>query len=463
MLALTSASLVAISGCGLSTGGTGADSALFGPSPPGAGGGEQGASGTMGTSGATGTAGNGTTGKGGSPTTGKGGSGASGGATVGLGGGTAQGGKSVGQGGTAAGQSGAPIGQGGGPVGQGGGPVGQGGGPVGQGGAPAGPGGAPVGMGPVGTGGAPVGQGGAPVGPGPGGAPPGPGGAPVGQGGSTTTAGTTGSAGTTLTGPCQTPPGGCVQSLPSGWTLAAYENNHNQACPAAFATHDVVSNPMAAGGACSCGCAVNPTPSCTKGPLATFYGDNKCDTSGASLDVNGSGCTSLGGTASLANFFSATPVPLDIGCSVSINSDSSKITATADRICDASTACEEDVCKGMVGPGFKACVYSLGDVMCPAGWGNRTVVGDEPSFACGACGSCVATASCTGETIKLYADSQCLVQVASLDASGKCVQPNANSASAFKYTANVTNPKCEVMGGSMATVGVTNPRTVCCK
>lgn len=455
LLAFAAAPLVAIAGCGLATGGTGLDSSLSGP-PVGAGGASVGASGGAGASGASSNGGKGGASAGGTsagfPSSG-GASAAAGGATMGKGGSPAQGGAAT------AGKGGAPMGQGGGPVGQGGaaaqggGPVGQGGGgPIGMGGAPAGQGGAA--MGPVGQGGAPIGQGGAPVG-GPGG--PGPGGAPAGPGGS---------GGSGLTGPCQTMPGACVQSLPAGWALAAFEENRNDPCPALYETHDVVASPTAMAGACSCKCAFgSPQPTCTKGQLATFFGgNNKCDQTGLVLDVNGSGCTSLGGSGNLDNVFSATPLPAtQLTCSVSTAPNPAKVLSVGQRLCAAPAACAEDVCNGVVDAGFKACIYRDGDVSCPAGWNTRTLVGDDTSLACSQCVGCVATASCTAEKIKFFSDGQCKTQIANLDATGACVASNGMNVSAFEYTATITNATCAPSNASTATVDLKAPRTVCCK
>jgi hypothetical protein len=286
----------------------------------------------------------------------------------------------------------------------------------------------------------------------------------TGTGGTGTGGSGTGGGGTGGGGPCTTAPGACVASLPAGWTLAAYEASRAASCPTGFTQADVVAAPVAGAGACDCGCAFNSSPTCTKGMVPTQYGLTGCGLTGATLNVDGTGCTKLGFSGNLSTHFSATPAAATgLACTASTTTDLAKVTSTDERLCLAPTMCEEDVCGGMVDPGFSACVVHDGDQACPSGWPTKTTVGDSATLACAACTGCTGTADCTDEKVQFFSDQNCNNAGPTLDANGTCVSSNGSLVTAFKYTATVANQQCKGTGPKTASVGLAATRTVCCK
>lgn len=265
-------------------------------------------------------------------------------------------------------------------------------------------------------------------------------------------------------GPCTTAPGACVAALPAGWTLAAYEASRAAACPAGYTQDDIVASPVAGAGACGCDCAFDSPPSCTKGMVPTQYGFNSCSQNGATLNVDGSGCASLGFVGTLQTHFSATPAPAtSLACTASTLTDASKVTTSDQRVCHAPTACEEDVCSGIVDAGFQACIVHDGDQACPSGWPTKTVVGGAATLSCAACTGCTGTADCTDEKVQFFSDANCNNAGPTLAANTMCVASSQSVVAAYKYTATVSNAKCDGTGPKTATPGLTKPQTVCCK
>ena len=420
LFALAVAAPFVIASCGLSTSGTGAQS-----TPTGGNGGALASLGQGGTS----------------PSGGTGQGASSGGALGGSGGAAAKGGATGASGGKGGSTSGA-AGSGATPGGSGGMGTGATGGTMSA------------------TGGATTAQGGS-------------GGA--GQAGTTSAQGGTGQAGTASgqgggaagtssaggSGPCQTPPGPCVASLGAGWKPSAFEGNRALSCPPGFLQADVVAKPTAMGGACGCNCTLAAT--CTTGTMQTYYSDStSCANKGSTLDVSGPGCTSLGFVGDLANHFSAVPPGPVVSCAASTATDPTKLSAIAERVCEGPMACAEELCNGSAPAGFAPCVVHDGDVPCPGGWGNKTVVGSDATLSCSSC-SCTASAACANGKIDFFTDDTCSQSVAVLDVNTKCVSSSGKNISAFEYTADVVNAKCDAMGPKMATVGLTGARTVCCK
>ena len=56
---------------------------------------------------------------------------------------------------------------------------------------------------------------------------------------------------------CTTTSNTCATSLAAGWSPVALAANRNAACPGGYTTLDVVANPSANAGACTCGCHVH--------------------------------------------------------------------------------------------------------------------------------------------------------------------------------------------------------------
>jgi hypothetical protein len=262
--------------------------------------------------------------------------------------------------------------------------------------------------------------------------------------------------------PCDTAPSTCVAALPEGWELVLLTPDRNLDCPTEFAQHDVVAEAVAGAGACDCACAVGSGPTCTMGRMSTRYGTTtSCTSPGASINVNGSGCTPLAG--SFSSYFSGTPLPATVTCDASAVIDRTTVTSSELRVCDVPSACREEVCAGDVPAVFSACVASPGDVTCPAGWDTRTVVGESAELSCTPC-TCQASASCTDTRISFFSDAACGEPLVAFDVDDTCQSTNgATSISAFTYTATVSDAACAADGPKTPTVDLVATRTVCCK
>jgi hypothetical protein len=256
----------------------------------------------------------------------------------------------------------------------------------------------------------------------------------------------------------------CVQSLPAGWSLVAFAEDQAHICPNGFSKHDVITDPKAQAGACDCACVVDAGATCMSGTIQT-------------LNSQGSGCGGVGPTLSAANsacqvysnkldnHFAAKPPSAPATCTASSKANVDKVTSGAARLCDIPTACEEDVCKGVIESGFDACISQDGDVMCPSGWSmKRTLVGDSPSLSCSDCDSCSGTATCTEGVLDFFSDDNCQNNVASESVDNKC-QPSMSHPlyKSYKYTAQTVSTQCTGDGPKTATVGLNVPRTICCK
>jgi hypothetical protein len=264
-------------------------------------------------------------------------------------------------------------------------------------------------------------------------------------------------------GTCQTGPGACVGSLPAGWKVVAFEKSRNSTCPAGFTTVDVVANPLAAAGACGCACAATSTPTCNATQILTFYStDSSCGKTGVTLDVSGS-CGQFSGSYSA--YFSANAPTVAVTCTASATTDTTKLSSTKERICEAPTQCQEDVCGGVAPAGFSACIFNDADTACPTGWPNRTVVGSSTTVSCAACTGCTGSATCTGGKLTFFSDNACANSLATFNVDGSC-QATGGSESVKSYaykSATATNVQCKGSGPQTASVGLTGARTVCCK
>jgi hypothetical protein len=260
---------------------------------------------------------------------------------------------------------------------------------------------------------------------------------------------------------------GCLATVPSGWSIVAYETTA-AACPAGYgAAHDERSGATAATGACPCSCQITATPNCTAGTLPTYYGNGAgCSSQGESIPVNGGVCTALTQAGILAQSFEAPPIALSGGsCSGVPQPDPSQVTAQAVRYCDVPAASAGAVCEGTAPAGFAACIESAGDVACPTGtpFSNRSVVADTEKLSCSACATCLLTGTCSSPEISFYADTQCAQLVVQLPSNGTCVSSGANNRTvvASEYSAQA-NASCQA-SGSTPSITPLGQHTLCCR
>jgi hypothetical protein len=188
-----------------------------------------------------------------------------------------------------------------------------------------------------------------------------------------------------------------------------------------------------------------------------------CNSTGYALTAGGGACGTFGGsTLQLGNHISTTaPAATGGACSYDPKADTSKVKATEGRLCDAPPGCAGTLCSA-----GRVCIAQDGDVACPSGFANKTVVGAAPKVACEACGACAVEATCTG-TLSLFSDGACAQGQLDLPADGQCaVRPSAANGklySSYSYKGTVKAAGCAgTAPASKATVGLDKPTTVCC-
>jgi len=191
-----------------------------------------------------------------------------------------------------------------------------------------------------------------------------------------------------------------------------------------------------------------------------FGSDDTCASTGASINVPNSNCTSFNGN--LGDWFAGTPpAPSGATCSGSAVEDGAQVTSAELRACQVPESCREEVCNGTAPDGFSACIAQDGDTTCPSGWGTRTLVGTGTDLTCTAC-DCTVTATCTGGTISFFTDASCNDLLIALDVNDSCQDTPGGAIRGYRYTATL-NPTCTADGPNTASVELMGPRTVCCK
>jgi hypothetical protein len=266
----------------------------------------------------------------------------------------------------------------------------------------------------------------------------------------------------------------CVSAIPNGWSLIIYDLG-TDSCPPTFPAHDVAGTTTIEAGACSCNCTVTQNGGCALGTLNVHpsVGNGACDLdAGWSKDLNGTGCTVLGVTLSVAGPHSdqATPLPGQGGtCSDAPQADQTKIAAAPTRYCEVPPPGADSVCNGTVPSGFAACIMRNGQTTCPSGtpFVHGYLVEDGAALQCSSCAGCTVTTTCSNATLTGFSDMACSPQslVGSVDIDGGCNPANLttypSSLVAIEYSATASST-C-TPGSSTPSAKLTNPRTICCR
>lgn len=273
----------------------------------------------------------------------------------------------------------------------------------------------------------------------------------------------------------------CVPTAPSGWSgpgaLAEDTNTGDPpTCPTSFdAAPPVVAYAELSAAAAQCSCTCEPLdPSCGSATITT-------DTSAACLtpdnhgvSVNGN-CTNFPIAAS--SYYSFAPPPVTAG---SCLAKPSSMTPPAgfgvrDSLCvasplDVADACAtDDVCVPIADAPFAspACIWTDGDVDCPAGsdYATRTLLHRDidDTRGCTACTCGEIGGTCTG-TLELRAQASCAgAVVGQIDVGADCelVAGAVVSAQLVEFEANGT---CGAASGAQpaGSATATDPITVCC-
>jgi hypothetical protein len=273
---------------------------------------------------------------------------------------------------------------------------------------------------------------------------------------------------------CSATGNACSGALEPGWTPIAFAGDRGAACPNEFTTVELVTNPLANAGACTCACQISATdpPTCAQGSFASTVGSTtSCSSQGISYAVNGTGCTALAQSGSLSAYGRYAALALDRGtCIASAKPDMSKVASNSVRACIPSAACVEDVCLGKPVGAFASCIVHDGDVPCPAApspFLERTLAGASSTLTCGGCATCQNNATCGTATLRFYNDGACATEVASRIANDVCnafVTGSAGvTASHFRYDVATSNPSCAPTSTATAAAGLDQERTICCR
>jgi len=235
-------------------------------------------------------------------------------------------------------------------------------------------------------------------------------------------------------------------------------------CPGGYSeTYMGLMNPQAQAGACTCSCSITKQPSCTNGNVNWDYGTNAplCF-SPSNVNSNGT-CQPLNGSLQAAQFVA--PLPASGGtCTGQAVGDPTKVQTTQIRTCAVPASDEGSVCAGVAPVGSAACILAAGDVPCPQGspFQNRSVIADTETLVCSTCGTCSVSANCTGASLDIYSDMNCMTMMTSIPANSQCISVQTGNMKAYWYKATVDSPACKATG-TAASFQSTNPQTLCCR
>jgi hypothetical protein len=272
-------------------------------------------------------------------------------------------------------------------------------------------------------------------------------------------------------------------SVPGGWTLVAFANSSQTACPAGFSLqNDVVFGAaQPAANACTCdSCSVTAQPSCVQGPLngtEDFDGSQTCRAGSVTLaNSSPGGCNTDNFHGRLRNFDVQLTAPAPTGgtCSAAPTAHADRISfAGQGRACspqsDAAAGCVGGVCAPTIVAPFLLCLSQAGNAACPAGpFGVAYHVGTGAVPTCAAACACTVNATCTNKVVTYYPDGACQsAMTLPIPANGVCqvVTSGMGIGSAFgsyMYSATV-NATCGVTGNpAVSAVGLANQETICC-
>ncbi len=256
-------------------------------------------------------------------------------------------------------------------------------------------------------------------------------------------------------------------TIPMGFSVVSLGTS---ACPGGWTATSVVSAPTAGAGTCTCACNVTGQPDCTTGMIDRYLDDNTtplCNETATTLPANGGVCTNIGAYIQFdhAHYAVDAPPPTGGTCEFDTHTDTTMVTSTAGQMCAPPSSCPGAIC----GTG-NVCVSQSGDMACPSGFPQRTLVGTSATATCSTCGtSCAVMGTCTG-TLDFYlsTDPTCSSTPLDFTADGSCnADPATNDLAYYqyyKYTGMVASATC---GGpppmSTATATLNSPTTVCCQ
>lgn len=257
------------------------------------------------------------------------------------------------------------------------------------------------------------------------------------------------------------PAGSCGVAVASGFEVVAFATSRD-ACPAGLASVDVVAQPAAGAGACTCGACASATPDCGDVTLQTYYDNGvnaTCGSTGFAITGKNGACSPK--SNGFSGHSSVGVATTDKGtCTANASPNRAAVDATQARICLPKAGCGWPGCVSPPAP-FAVCLAHDGDVPCPSGAPKKTLVGDDFTLSCGACACSVVSATCPGN-LTFYDDAACSQNPRVLAADGVCVS-RSGTFDYYKWSpATPTNVVCTTSAPPAGTVGLAGMRTVCC-
>jgi hypothetical protein len=255
----------------------------------------------------------------------------------------------------------------------------------------------------------------------------------------------------------------CLPTVPSGWQITGLLSSPMASCPANFNQADQIKDLSATG--CQCACTDQGDASCG-GSIVTYtnQGALTCTDKDAGVLPGDGGCVANnGGGLNNASVGASTPPLQGIKCA-SIRTADAGFDSVPVRLCEPT--CQADFCGQLQAASATPCIVSPGDVQCPAGFSQRTLIATSASVACASCPQCAGpSATCTG-TVSFYGDNQCSNLGYSVVADGKCHGQSGNDAwqSLSETTTLPSSPHCAAQandpGGDAGPIGA---KTLCCR
>lgn len=256
----------------------------------------------------------------------------------------------------------------------------------------------------------------------------------------------------------------CLTNVPAGWQITGLLPDPKSFCPTNFNTADQIKDLSASG--CACTCTAAGTPSCG-GSIVTYKdngGASDCTGRDAGMIVGDGGCIPISSGGQSNVWVGATAPPLQGITCTPTRTGTATVDSVPVRLCEPT--CQADFCGQLTAAGATACIInSTGDVPCPAGYKQRTVVATSGNVACAPCNGCSPpAASCTG-TVSLWGSATCSGAHYTAVADGTCKAGPSGPGDFGSLSEQTTAPgsPCNVQandpGGDAGPVGA---KTLCC-
>jgi hypothetical protein len=230
-------------------------------------------------------------------------------------------------------------------------------------------------------------------------------------------------------------------------------------CPMGTMEEDLVTNPVADAGACTCGaCMPTMKPQCNGMSTWTWGGTNQCSPGNKPFTFTDSQCLAQGGNIpNLAAYNQwSTLTPSAGTCTAMSQADNSKVGSTPLARCIVPAMRQDILCGAELAGGYKFCVPA-NDGGCSAPYTDGVIAGSATTLGCTDCGCTLTASSCT---IEYHHDANCTTLLLSRTMDNTCTATNGvGPIDHFKIFA--ANPQCTPTPGSAKT-GLANSTRMCC-